>query len=324
MVRDAVLPDNGGMSQPSWEDRVLGAIYGAACGDALGAPFDDHGRRPSASDVDAWFDADRPLRWTESTTLVLATAKHLVANLGEIDQDALAGRYADAWVADPNRGYHPAAAKVFADVLAERDWRATSRGVDGGHGSRGSGGAVRATPVGLVSIRSLSRIADLARRSAAITDCHPLGMEGAAVQAVAVALASRSDPSTHLDAAGFLRAIAPHAPSEEYRIRLRTVRSLLGAENDADDVAARLGDGDTAPACVPAALAAFLRNPDDPVAALRFAVRIDGGAGGVAAMVGGMSGARCGVDVFPTSWRQRLQQADRLRSAASILAELRP
>lgn len=311
------------MSGPSWADRVLGSMYGAACGDALAVPFHANRDGTTVEDVRAWSDADQPLRWTESTTLLIATAKHLAANLGEVDEDALAGRYADAWVAEPNRGYRPEAARVFADVLAERDWRATARGMDGGHGSTGAGGAVRIAPVGLLPITSLSRIAELARRAAAITDCHPLGKEGAAIQAVAVALATRGDPATHLDCAAFLRAIAPHAPSDEFRNRLRTVRSLVLPGCEPEQVADRLGDSGTAPACVPAALVAFLRYPDDPVAALRFAVRVGGDAGGVATMTGGIAGARCGIDALPASWRHRLQHADRLRSAAGILADLR-
>lgn len=311
------------MSGPSWADRVLGAIYGAACGDALAAPFHDGRTDPAVERVRAWSDADQPLRWTESTTLLIATAKHLAANLGDVDEDALAGRYADAWVAEPNRDYRPETARVFAEVLAERDWRATARGVDGGHGSCGAGGAVRIAPIGLLPITSLSRIAELARRAAAITDCHPLGMEGAAVQAVAVALATRGDPAGHLDSAGFLRAIAPHAPSDEFRNRLRTVRSLIVPGSEPDQVAAQLGDSGTAQACVPAALTAFLRYPDDPAAATRFAVRVGGDSGGVATMTGGLAGARCGIDALPASWRQRLQHTDRLRATASILADLR-
>jgi ADP-ribosylglycohydrolase len=177
--------------------RVRGALLGLACGDALGAPFEG---RPSvrAADVAAWAAAAGPLRVTDDTVLALALAEHLADRSGQVDQDALALAFARAWLADPGRGYGGAVQHLFARVIEGTWWREASGSQFGGAGSWGNGAAMRVAPTG-VAADGLDRVADLARRSAAVTHAHPLGQDGAAVQACAVALAAASTPGTQVD-----------------------------------------------------------------------------------------------------------------------------
>lgn len=57
-----------------------------------------------------------------------------------------------------------------------------------GAGSYGNGAAMRVTPIALVDYQSADEMIEVARQSARITHAHAMGVEGAVLQAVAVAL----------------------------------------------------------------------------------------------------------------------------------------
>lgn len=304
-----------------WHDQVLGAILLAACGDALGAPFEGM-PAPDRAALGQWETSPDPLLWTDDTALLVTTAEHLAATGGRIDEDALAHAYAREWQANPDRGYGSAPPHVFGEVLAGGDWRRAAAELFDGEGSYGNGGAMRVAPLAFLPWLELSEIAELARQNAAITHRHPLGMEGAAIQAVAVALAARSDPRRPLDVAQFIRALVKQLSLNEYRFALRDAHTLVRSGCQPRDVAAALGNATTAGASVPAALASFLRFPDDPVTALRFAISIGGDTDTIASMTGAMVGARCGTRGLPAAWHSRLEQTERLHAAAYGLAGL--
>jgi poly(ADP-ribose) glycohydrolase ARH3 len=304
----------------AWHDHVLGALLGAACGDALGAPFE------GTANVDpsvfaGWARASRPLRWTDDTALLLATAEHLVATEGHIDTESLARDYAEAWAAEPDRGYGTGPVHIFTDVLARRDWRTTTASLFGGSGSHGNGAAMRVAPIGLLPNLRLPQVADLARRSAAVTHVHPLGMEGAVIQAVAVAIAARGR-HLPLSPTDFLRAVSGELQLSEYRLGLQAAHALVRLAKEPSDVAEHLGNDTSAASTVPAALTAFLRHPDDPAQALRFAILIGGDTDTIAAMTGAIAGARCGATALPPTWLERLEQRHRIECLASKLHQL--
>jgi poly(ADP-ribose) glycohydrolase ARH3 len=100
---------------------------------------------------------------------------------------------------------------VLASIHRGAPWAHAAAGLFGGQGSFGNGAAMRVAPLGLVPGLGLPAVAARARRSAAITHAHPQAQDGAAVQAVAVALASRSTPGRPLDPAEFAAGVAAHA-----------------------------------------------------------------------------------------------------------------
>jgi len=295
--------------------RVRGALLGLACGDALGAPFEGQPSVP-AGDVAAWAAAAGRLRVTDDTVLALVLAGHLAARAARVDQDALALELARAWLADPGRGYGGAVQHLFARVLEGAWWREASRAQFGGAGTWGNGAAMRVAPAG-VAAAGLDLAADLARRSAAVTHAHPLGQDGAAVQACAVALAAASTPGVPVDRAAWCGRLAAAAPA--YAAALERVAGLVLAAAPGE-VAAAVGHGVAALEAVPAALAAFLAHPDRPAEAIRFAIQVGGDTDTIAAMTGALAGARCGASALPPAWLHRLEFAGRLIAAADRLA----
>ena len=300
-------------------NRARGMLLGAACGDALGARFEGH-RAVVAAELLAAETASGPLTYTDDTAMMIVVTEHLLGSLHrhrDLDEAELVAAFAAAWRLEPGRGYGTAPPRIFNLVGAGVPWREAAVSVFGGRGSYGNGGAMRVAPVALVA-ESLSQTVELARRTASVTHTHPLGLDGAAVQACAVALALASDPRNVLDRAGFVDRLAAHTTEPELLDRLVLIRRLMW-DAPPDRAARVLGNGIAAVDSVPTATLAFLRNPDDPTEAIRYAIRSGGDTDTIAAMTGAIAGARCGETALPTSWLRRLENGAHLRELADAL-----
>ena len=304
---------------PAQVERARGALLAAACGDAVGAPFEGtQVVQPAA--VLRWADAADPLRYTDDTALMLTLAEHLAdRDPPGIDQDLLAAAFAETWQDAPGRGYSATTAHVFRRVLAGTPWRTAAAEAFAGRGNHGNGAAMRVAPVGLLP-GPLPAIAGLARASAAVTHAHPLAQDGAAVQACAVAHAYRTDPGRPVRPADLLGMLAGQVSQPAFQARLRRLAVLARVPYVPRDVAAQLGNDASALATVPAALAAFLHSPDDPVEAVHFAVAIGGDTDTIAALAAALAGARTGEGAVPARWRARLEHEQRIRAVATRLA----
>lgn len=301
-------------------ERVRGCLLGAACGDELGAAFEGAPHVEDA-DLDTWLAADEPVRATDDSAMMRVLADQLAWAVGEgrdLDEDALMDAFVRAFTREPWRGYGPGTARLLEQVARGVPWKEASTAQFGGTGSLGNGGAMRVAPVGLLPL-PLREIADLARRSAAVTHAHPLGTQGAQLQAGAVALAFDTDPVEVFDRDAFLTRLSPLATREEYTERLERLRDLP-ADSSPADVAARTGNDITALSAVPAAIAAFVCRPDVPADTVRFAISMGGDTDTIATMAGAIAGARCGESALLAGWLQRLEDPDGLREIADNLA----
>lgn len=179
---------------------------------------------------------------------------------------------------------------------------------------------MRVAPVAVIAT-DLADTAALARASASVTHAHRLGTDGAAVQAAAVFLALRH--RGRLDRGAFLRQLADVAQTSEFTQAITLLQRMPSAA-EPGVLAATLGNGIEAIRSVPAAIGAFLADPDDPAAALLTAVRCGGDAHTIAAMTGAIAGAYCGETMLPASWRERLEDVDGIRRLADALVRRRP
>jgi poly(ADP-ribose) glycohydrolase ARH3 len=313
-------PDLKRASVVNQQDRTRGMLVGTSLGDALGRPFEGVAR-PDRSEVSAWAGARTTLTWTDDTAMTLALAGHLCrADGASIDAESLVSAFAEAWQREPWRGYGAGPPKIFMAHLAGRPWRETARSLFGDEGSFGNGGAMRVAPVAAIAT-DITDTAALARASASVTHAHPLGTDGAAVQAAAVFLALHEDG--RLDRDGFLDQLALVAQTPEFSQAIGFLRNMPTAA-EPDVLAATLGNGIEALRSVPAAIGAFLAHPDDPAAALLTAVLCGGDADTIAAMTGAIAGSYCGETMLPPLWLERLEDVDRIRHLADALARRRP
>lgn len=89
----------------------------------------------------------------------------------------------------------------------------------------------------------------------------------------------------------------------------------------AEELSRRMGGTeDPVLGVVPAAVAAFLRHPENPAAVIRYAVSLGGATATIAAMAGAVAGARCGGTLLPAAWLRRLRERDRVGEIADALA----
>ena len=125
-----------------------------------------------------------PWYYTNDTEMSMAIVQVLEEH-GEIDQDALAKRFAKRFVDAPARGYGGGAIQLLDKLSRGADWREESAKLFGG-GSFGNGGAMRAGPLGAWFADDVEATIENARRSAEVTHAHIEGQAGA----IAIALAA--------------------------------------------------------------------------------------------------------------------------------------
>lgn len=302
-------------------DRIQGCLLGAACGDALGLPFEGQSR-VDPSQLRAWSRASDLLVHSDDTALLRTLAHHLVGHGGQLKDEGLVLDFARAWRAEPDRGYGIGPPLIFRAALAGGDWSGVAQGLFGGLGSLGNGGAMRVAPVALLPAPVSVRV-ELARRRTAVTHCHPEALDGAALLCAAIShvFDLAGEPLTTTDLADRL---APYVTTAEFRERLQLMSSILRHRLTPRQVADRLGNDVSARGSVPTAITLFLMHPDDPGTAFTSAIAAGGDTDTIAAMVGALNGARLGAGRLPPAWVDRLEAGPGLRQLAERMVALRP
>jgi ADP-ribosylglycohydrolase len=296
------------------EAKCVGCLLGLALGDARGAPHEGGwlerlvwrviGKTPQG----AW-------RWTDDTQMALDLAESLLRE-GGLNPDEVARQFAASyrW----SRGYGPSAAKLLRKVRRGTDWRVANKAIFP-QGSFGNGGAMRAPVVGLFfGDRPRQEVAQAARASAEITHAHPVGMEGAALMAVATAAALQG-----VSAGAIIEEVTAHVQHAAFASALACARGWLSAQArpSAQEVAQVLGNGMTADRSCVTALYLALRFAEAPFEALiAFVVAGGGDTDTIGAMAGALWGTLRGADALPSAWLSHLEQRPRLEQVASALA----
>jgi poly(ADP-ribose) glycohydrolase ARH3 len=306
------------MERVTHRAKFRGALVGAAVGDALGAPFEGMATVPPAT-LSALGHARGPLRFTDDTHMTLGLAQSLVERRG-FDGAHMAAAFARNFAAEPWRGYGAGPPEVFRRLEAGVPWDQAARTLFGGDGSFGNGAAMRVAPVALLTCPRLPETAWLARQTARITHAHPLGIEGAVLQACAITLLLQHSPAAPLDVARFLRMVQEPLEGPSYPEALDLIgRRLAAGDRNAGP---EFGHGVAATEAVPAALYAFLRTPDSFAEVIRYAIGLGGDTDTIASMAGALAGAYLGEEAIPACWRGEVEGADELRRLADALLDL--
>jgi poly(ADP-ribose) glycohydrolase ARH3 len=158
-------------------------------------------------------------------------------------------------------------------------------------GSFGNGAAMRVAPVGLLFRDDRRRLWEQARLSALPTHLHLLGIEGAQMLALAVALCSRTE---RFDRAGFFAELLDACGSPEYRTKLEAA-----ARAQTPDDLAGLGNRIEALHSVPTAIAGFALTPEAFETTISNVIFLGGDTDTLAAMAGALSGAYLGAGRLP-------------------------
>jgi poly(ADP-ribose) glycohydrolase ARH3 len=159
-----------------------------------------------------------------------------------------------------------------------------------------------------------------AEQSALPTHCHAIGIDGARLLALAVALALRAG---RFDRDAFFSELVAHATTDTFRRQLSIAAAL-----DPDGPLGSLGNSLEADRSVPTSIASFAAEPDSYSAAAARAILLGGDTDTLAAMTCALSGARLGLTGIPMHLLTMLEDGPNGRTyideVAITLARLRP
>ncbi|MCD6312900.1 MAG: ADP-ribosylglycohydrolase family protein [Thaumarchaeota archaeon] len=288
-------------------NKFLGCMLSAALGDSLGASF----HRPMKN----------VLSYTDDTAMMIALAEAVLECGGELDPRRLAWKFVEAYEREPWRGYGPGPPRIFRLIrLGEGPLELDKRLYPGG--SLGNGGAMRVAPIGLLYHDDHNMLRKAVEISCKPTHNHPLGIEGALIEAAAVALAVELELESRIDPDHFIERLLSFASSEVYERKLKLIPELLEIDASRMLVAKKLGRSVEAYNSVPTAVYCYLRC-QDPLAAIRYAISLGGDRDTIACMAGAIAGAHRGVEPIPEEYLTRLEGREKIKELAEKLYRLK-
>jgi ADP-ribosylglycohydrolase len=295
-------------------------IYGVALGDALGWPIEFlpmqkiniiYGESGIA-------EPPSPAQVTDETQTTIAIAEALI-EVGEADLETLMASvtaHLIEWSNSPDNNRAPGhtVTEAIRTLEAGVSWREAGVAT-----AKGNGSAVRMSTVGYLYQNDPQRLRDVAHASGIATHAHPAADAAAVAAAYLVKLAL--DGVHPENFVGETMAFCSGISDEFDDIMLRV--GHVSEWKDEFAALTHIGAGWVAPEAVAMAIYCTMRYPDDFTSALRRAVNIPGDSDSVGSIVGGILGARLGLDAIPADWITRLEGYDQLTDLANRLAAKR-
>lgn len=282
---------------------------GVGVGDCLGRPVEGLRQVPESYLIEAVEDPPK-LLYTDDTAMTFSVGESLLACDG-FDGDDLARRFADEYRREPHRGYGAGVVTVFDRVDRGVPWADAAARQFGGTGSYGNGAAMRVTPATLFGHPDIERVVALAADTARVTHTHPVGIDGAVVQAIAIHLALADTEER-----GFIDELARRIRTDEFRLGLESLTRAL-TRGDDEWAVLQLGHGVAADRSVLTALYCFLRSDSFQQTVLR-GLAAGGDTDTITSMAAAIAGARYGESAIPSQWHA-VEGAGPLRNLANRL-----
>lgn len=285
--------------------KFIGSLLGLAIGDSLGAGWEGYFAPGEVEDISP--------RYTDDTAMMIGVAESLIACKGMNAKD-MTQRFIENYEREPWRGYGSGPPRIFRSIRQGANWTEDldKRFFPGG--SFGNGSAMRVAPIGLLYCDSPEELRKAAYESSRITHSHPLAMEGAAVQAYAVALALREEEK-------MLSKLIDFTTADIYKRKLRDGQLLLRRKDHKDEIVRKLGNGIEAFNSVPTAIFSFLAFTTFKDS-LIYAVSLGGDTDTIGAMCGAIAGAKYGVESIPQKWLVNLENREYIENLARDLFAL--
>ena len=300
--------------------KYVGAMVGSALGDAIGElAF----RCPEQELLKALVSRTAELVYTDDTAMAIGLSESLLEKRG-IDHQHLGEAFSRNFFREPWRGYASGPPAIFSRVRSQgMSYVEAAKALFGGLGSFGNGAAMRIGPVGLFFHRSENLYTE-ACASAEVTHAHPVGKDGAAILAAAIAQALKLDSEAKFPSSDFLSKLIHLARTSEIRKKMESMQTLLMERAPSNVAADRLGRSVAVDESMSFALYSFLRFPESFEACLFCAVLNGGDRDTLGAMAGALSGAYLGIEAIPDIWRRKLENREMIERLASSLWEMTP
>jgi poly(ADP-ribose) glycohydrolase ARH3 len=300
------------------KSKFLGAMVGSALGDAIGElAF----RFPEKEPLLARLESVPDLTYTDDTAMAIGLAESIIEK-GCVEQQDLGDTFRRNFRREPWRGYAAGPPTIFAVVENHGlTYKEAARSLFRGKGSFGNGAAMRIAPLGLF-LHNSPELYEQARTSAETTHAHIVGVDGAAVQAAAVAEAVNGDPREPFKPLEFIGKLESVARTPKIRQKIALVKKLLSDDANSPSAARSLGQSVVVHESMPFALFAFVRHAQSFEDCLFCAVLNGGDRDTLGAMACAISGAYLGMDAIPSTWVEKLENRGYIESLALELAEI--
>lgn len=161
------------------------------------------------------------------------------------------------------------------------------------------------------------------RIASQVTHAHPVGVDGAAVLAKAIADAVRLDPEEGFPLEQFLKSLMDFARTDEIRNKMKLVKNLLAENVPPPEAASLLGRSVAVQESMPFAIYAFLSNYQSFEECLFCAILNGGDRDTLGAMACSVSGAYLGIEAIPESWQEKVENCRQIAALALKLLEVK-
>ena len=304
-----------------YEDRCVGCLLGTACGDILGAAVEGWAAseiRNQYGQVRDFLDVGRGFGcYTDDTQMTLALATSLVER--------------GAWTRPTSRPSTPSSTRRGGATAVRRTASCGSWPMAATIAARGGYSSPRApsATAGRCGLRRwawpIGTRASICLRQAVedallCTHVHPEAIDGALVQAKAVALAATTEPES-LDSMDCVQSLSAVCQTDLMRAKLTTLADGLRHNDEDVFVIGRVGNGIRASQAVAAALWAFLRYGPSPEECIIRAVGFGGDTDTIGAMAGALVGALHGRAWIPARWYELIENGLHGRDEIVLLAK---
>ncbi len=294
-------------------------MLGSALGDAIGELAFHNTRMESLSHK---LELMKELIYTDDTAMAIGIAESLLER-GYLDPEHLGKTFQMNFKREPWRGYASGPPTIFAAVAQTgTTFVEAAKSLFGGRGSFGNGAAMRVAPIGLV-YRNSSDLYEKARLSASVTHAHPLGVDGAAVQAKTVALAVDLNPTQEFSPAEFLSVLIDFARTPQMKTKLLLVQRLIAENVSPMRAAQQIGRSVTAHESLPFSIYSFLLTPRSFENCLFCSILNGGDRDTLGAMACAISGAYLGAEALPHGWLQKLENRAHIQELSLKLTEIK-
>ncbi len=306
------------LDRKALESKFLGSMLGCALGDAIGELAFRYTTEDSLYHA---IDEASILRYTDDTAMMIGIAQVLCQN-GDLDSSSLGNRFRGNFKKEPWRGYALGPPQIFSLTEKGYSYTQAAQMLFGGKGSFGNGAAMRVAPVGLYFYDS----PDLVEKvyvSAEVTHTHPLGKDGAAVLAKAIAEVINCKRDSDLSPKTFCDDLSPVAATSHFSEKIYDICNFVVTNSSRTKSAKELGTNVTAHGSVPFAIFCFLKNRNSFENCLQDAILAGGDRDTIGAMACAVSGAHLGVEKLPADWLEKLENVSYMRELAVKMAELK-
>lgn len=239
-----------------------------------------------------------------------------------IDQEHLGMTFSKNFFKEPWRGYASGPPQIFFMVREMGiSYVEAAKSLFGGKGSFGNGAAMRVAPVGLLYHQS-NLIYEKASLSAEVTHAHPVGMDGAALQAYAVAQAVKLDPQEAFPLEGFIQKLIEFPKTFEIKEKMRLLKNLINEDVSLMTAHENLGKSVAVDESLPFAIYSFLRFPKSFEDCLFCSILNGGDRDTLGAMACAISGAYLGIEAIPNHWIDKIENRVKIEELALSLLEI--